>query len=60
MKICTRCGERYTSEEISELRAEGEQFSLHPFMCPDCYDSFERQNLEDQFAQLMSGEVVSV
>ena len=53
MKICTCCKERYTGEEISELQAEGERFLFHPFMCPDCYDNFQRKDLEDQFKQLM-------
>lgn len=60
MMKCTVCGERYTGEEVAELRAEGEEFNMHPFMCPDCYDRFQRKDLEDQFAQLMSGEVVAV
>lgn len=54
MKICVGCKGRYTGEEISELRSEGEQFSMNPFMCPDCYDRFQRQDLEDQFSELLT------
>lgn len=55
MKICTVCKGKYTSEEITELRSEGEEFSMHPFICPDCYDRFQRQDLENQFLQLVKG-----
>lgn len=53
MKRCVKCGDTFSGEEISELQAEGERFSFHPFICPDCYDNFQRKDLEDQFKQLM-------
>lgn len=53
MKICVKCGGRFSGEEISEWRAEHEPFSKNPFMCPDCYDTFSRQDLEDQFLEIM-------
>lgn len=53
MKTCVKCGDRFSGEEISEWRADGEQYSTQPFMCPDCYDTFSRQDLEDQFSELM-------
>lgn len=60
MKICTVCKDRFSGEEISEWRADREPFSASPFMCPDCYDRFVRQDLEDQFLQLMDDKVVAV
>lgn len=53
MQKCTKCGDRFTGEEISELRADHEEFSLHPFICPDCWDNLQRKDLEDQFEDLM-------
>ena len=53
MKTCTVCGDRFLGEEVSEWRSDHEQFSLHPFICPDCYDRLQRKDLEDQFEQLM-------
>lgn len=44
MKICTVCKDRFSGEEISEWRQEHEPFSTSPFMCPDCYDRFTRQD----------------
>ena len=55
MMVCTKCKEKFTGEEISELRAMHEPMSMHPFMCPDCYDRFMRQDLEDQFSELTEG-----
>lgn len=53
MKICVRCKDRFSSEEISEWRTEHEPFSTSPFMCPDCYDAFSRMDLEDQLTALL-------
>lgn len=53
MYRCQQCGDRFTGEEISEMRAEHEQFSMHPFICPDCCDRLQRMDLEDQFKELM-------
>jgi len=53
MKTCTVCGERFLGETISEWRADHEEFSLNPFICPDCYDNMWHMNLEDLFDQLM-------
>ncbi len=49
MKKCKYCGDKFTGEEISELRSEHEQFSINPFICPDCYDRLNRMDLEEQF-----------
>ena len=53
MQKCTICGDRVLGEEISEWRSEHEAFSLHPLICPDCYDRLNRKDLEDQFDELM-------
>ena len=53
MKKCTVCGDKFLWEEISEWRSEHEQFSMSPFICPDCYDKLQRKDLEDQFDELM-------
>ena len=53
MQRCTKCGDRFSGEEINEWRHDNESFSTRPFMCPDCYDTFSRQDLENQFAELM-------
>lgn len=50
---CTKCGEKYSKQEIAELRAEHEPMSMHPFICPDCYDRIFSMDLEDQFDALM-------
>lgn len=38
MHTCETCGRKFKSQEISEWRADHEQFSTHPFQCPDCYE----------------------
>lgn len=53
MQRCVKCDDRFSGEEINEWRQDHESFSTRPFMCPDCYDTFSRQDLEDQFAELM-------
>ena len=53
MQECTICGDRVLGEEISEWRSEHEAFSLHPLICPDCYDRLNRKDLDDQFDELM-------
>lgn len=53
MQKCTRCGDKISGEEISEWRAEHEAFSMHPLICPDCWDNLQRKDLEDQFEELM-------
>jgi hypothetical protein len=56
MRVCTICGDKFTGEEISEMRSEHEEFSMNPFICPDCYDRHQRKDLEDRFDELMGGE----
>ena len=57
IKTCVMCGESFSLDEIQEWRESGEPFSSKPlFVCPDCLDSFTRQDLEDQFNELMEAE----
>lgn len=53
MNHCTKCGDKFTREEVRELKAEHEAFSIHPFICPDCYDRLQRLDLDYQFSILM-------
>lgn len=48
---CSMCGEQFTADDIKELAEMGEPFHFcdGKFLCPDCYDSYSRQSLEDQF-----------
>jgi len=56
MKICTKCGDKFTGEQISEMRHEHEEFSMSPFICPDCWDKLQHEDLEEQFEDLMKDE----
>lgn len=55
MKTCTKCGDRFTGEEIAEWRADHEAFQESPLICPDCWDTlFAHKDLEDQFQEAMN------
>ena len=54
MKKCVFCGQIYTDEELKELKGAGEPTGMNPFLCPDCFDDFQKMNLEDQMIFLMS------
>ena len=45
---CKRCGEEYSAEDLRELKEMGENYNKSPFLCPDCWDDFQRLDLEDQ------------
>lgn len=60
MKTCKRCGEEYTAEELRELREMGEKYSKSPFLCPDCFDWFQRLDAEEQFSFLYHEEEASL
>lgn len=60
MRECLRCGDKFTGEEIAELMAEREEFSLSPFICPDCFDWLQRLDLEDQLDELLKEAVAKV
>lgn len=52
---CVKCGEVFTPDEIREWKECGDAYSRQPFMCPDCYDRFQRMDLEEQFNDLIGG-----
>ena len=49
--ICAMCGEEYTDEELQEIEEMGEHYHKEPgcFLCPDCWDDFNRLDADDQF-----------
>lgn len=53
-RTCTKCGERYSEREVSQLKSWGEKMWLDPFICPDCYDALRRKSLEDQEKDLLN------
>ena len=56
MYRCDKCKEKFLGEELSEWRNEKEEFSMHPFICPDCYNRVRRIDLEGQFNELLGGD----
>ena len=54
---CRFCNEILTVSDLKELKEMGEKFYRDEkmFICPDCYDSFSKQDLESQFEELMGG-----
>lgn len=53
--VCKRCGEVYTEDDLRELREMREPYSKEPFLCPDCYDEYQRLDSEDQIKYLVEG-----
>ncbi len=53
---CSMCGEHFTADEVKELAEMGEPFHFYDgkFLCPDCYDSYSKQSLEDQFETVLN------
>ena len=51
---CKMCGEEYSKADLRELRMMGDDYNRFPFICPDCWDNFQRLDLEDQEALLMN------
>ena len=47
---CVMCGETYTSDDLKELDDMGEHYHREEgcFLCPDCWDNFQRLPLEEQ------------
>ena len=47
---CARCGDIFTTADLNELREMGETYYLEKscFLCPDCWDAFQRMSLEEQ------------
>lgn len=51
---CKMCGDVYSVEDLRELREMGEEYNRKPFLCPDCFDEFNRLDSEDQMELLLS------
>lgn len=47
---CVMCGETFTEADLTELREMGEAYHREKgcFLCPDCWDSFQRMDPEEQ------------
>ena len=47
---CVMCGETFTETDLTELREMGEVYHREKgcFLCPDCWDSFQRMDPEEQ------------
>lgn len=54
MRKCKMCGDSYSSEELRELREMGEEYNRSPFICPDCWDRYQRLDSEDQMKLLLN------
>lgn len=52
---CKSCGDTFTADDLREFREMGEAYHREKgcFLCPDCWDSFQRLPLEDQMQLLM-------
>lgn len=53
MRECSMCGDKISGEEVAEWKAEHEEFSLHPLICPDCWDRFQQLDPEKQVKELI-------
>lgn len=51
---CKMCGDVYSAEDLRELREMGEEYNRKPFLCPDCFDEFNRMDSEDQMELLLN------
>ncbi len=47
---CVMCGDTFTEADLAELREMGEAYHREKgcFLCPDCWDTFQRMPLEDR------------
>jgi len=47
---CVMCGETFIETDLTELRKMGEAYHREEgcFLCPDCWDSFQRMDPEEQ------------
>lgn len=52
---CVMCGDTFTETELAELREMGEAYHHEEgcFLCPDCWDSFQRMDPEEQLKMAM-------
>ncbi len=54
---CARCGDIFTTADLNELREMGEAYYIEKgcFLCPDCWDVFQRMSLEEQAQAAIMG-----
>jgi DNA-directed RNA polymerase subunit RPC12/RpoP len=56
---CAFCGGEFSQEDINELREWKEAFWLdkktNHFICPDCRDNLQHEDLETQLEELLNG-----
>ena len=47
---CTMCGDTFTESDLEEFQEMGEAYHREKecFMCPDCWDAFQRMPAEEQ------------
>ncbi len=47
---CTMCGDTFTEADLEEFQEMGEAYHREKgcFLCPDCWDTFQRLPLEEQ------------
>ena len=52
---CRMCNEEYLRDELDELREMGEEYYWDGrcLICPDCWDSLQRQSPETQVKRLL-------
>lgn len=51
---CKMCEDEYSKGDLRELKMMGEDFNRFPFLCPDCWDEFQRLDSEDQMKLLLN------
>lgn len=47
---CAMCGDTFTEADLAEFQEMGEEYHREKkcFLCPDCWDTFQRMPLEEQ------------
>ncbi len=47
---CTMCGDTFTETDLAEFQDMGEAYHREKecFLCPDCWDAYQRMPLEEQ------------
>lgn len=54
MYKCKICGDEYSKGDIREMKMMGDDFNRVPFICPDCWDRFQRLDVEKQAEMLIN------
>lgn len=55
--VCRACGDRFTEDDLRELRGFNEPYwrDGEMFICPDCWDNFQWRDLDEQVKLLILG-----